>query len=504
MNTRNLRVWAVFFWILLPLRSSNAQDLTAFEKITSVHTLSNGMTVLLVERHNAPVFSFFTLVDVGAVQEEPGQTGLAHMFEHMAFKGTQKIGVIDAQAESKVLEKIEASYLAYDEERRKVVGRDDKRVEEMEKAWRNTIKEGEAFVIKNEFGEIVERNGGTELNAGTSYEETVYLYSLPSNRLELWAYLESERFLKPVMREFYTERDVVVEERRMRTDSSPIGRLVEQFLATAFSAHPYGRPVVGWPSDLETFSATDARRFFEKYYVPANMTLTLVGDIKAAEALPVIERYFGRLPSAPKPPPLATTEPRQFVERQVIMKDASQPFYIEGYHRPDSRHPDNAIYEAISDILSSGRTSRLYRALVRDQKIAVEAAGFSGFPGIKYPHLFAFYGIPGTGHTSAEIRNAIHGQIERLKQEEVTDQELRQVKARAKASLIRGMNSNLGLAQSLGTAMVRFGDWREIFRQVERIEKVSKEDIRRIAKQVFLENNRTAAWIENDNPKTDS
>ncbi len=500
MKKWSLKAGAGFLGCLLLLGVCEAQDLAAFEKAVTVHKLANGLTVLLLERHSAPVFSFYTLVDVGAVQEEDGQTGLAHMFEHMAFKGNQKIGVTDAAAESKVLEKIEASYLAYDEERRRTVGRDDKRVAEMEKAWRNAIKEGEPFVVKNEFAEIVERNGGTDLNAGTSYEETTYLYSLPSNRLELWAYLESERFIKPVMREFYTERDVVMEERRMRTDSSPIGRLVEQFLAAAFVAHPYRRPIVGWPSDLDSFSATDARLFFERHYVPANMTIALVGDVTAAEALPLLERYFGRLPAGPRPAPLATREPEQFVERQVIMKDPSQPFYIEGYHRPDSLDPDNAVYDALSDILSAGRTSRLYRALVRDQKIAVEAAGFSGFPGIKYPHLFAFYAVPAEGHTSAEVRQAIHRQIEKLKQEELSEDEIRQVKARAKAALIRGMSSHIGLAQSLATAAARFGDWREMFRQVERMEKVTGEDIRRIARQVFTDRNRTAAWIESELP----
>lgn len=488
----------------LTISLPQAQDLASFEKTVSVHTLTNGLTVIIVQRPVAPVFSFATLVDVGAVQEEVGQTGLAHMFEHMAFKGTDKIGTTNAPLESKLLEKVEKAYQDYDSERRRPVGRDEKKAATLEKVWRTAIQEAEPLVRKNEFAEIIERNGGPDVNAGTTSEETMYLYSLPSNRLELWAYLESERFLKPVMREFYTERDVVMEERRMRTESSPVGRLVEQFLAAAFIAHPYGRPVIGWPSDLMTFSASDAKRFFGKYYVPSNMVISLVGDVKDATAFPLIERYFGRLPAVPKPAPLATEEPVQFVERTLVMKDASQPFYLEGYHRPDCRDADDAVYDAISDILSNGRTSRLYRSLVRDQKIAAEAAGFNGFPGIKYPHLFAFYAVPTPGHTPQEVRQGIHQQIQRLKDEEVSDQELRQVKTRAKATLLRGLASNIGLAQALSAAQVRYGSWQNLFLQVQRIEKVSKEDIRRVSQKVFLDSNRTAAWIETDSDTTKS
>src|SRR5262249_49473713 len=254
-------------------------------------------------------------------------------------------------------------------------------------------------------------------NAFTNTDETGYFFSFPSNRLELWAYLESERFLRPVMREFYKERDVVMEERRMRTDSQPIGRLIEQFVAEAYTAHSYGRPVVGWMSALQSFSATDAADFYKRNYVPANLVVAVVGDVKAAEVVPLVERYFGRLPAGPKPPPLRTVEPPQKGERQVVLRETAQPFYIEGYHRPAFDDPDAAVYAVISDVLSSGRTSRLYRSLVRDKKIAAQAAGFSGFPGNKYPNLFAFFAVPTPGHTPDESRDAIRAEIERLKSE---------------------------------------------------------------------------------------
>ena len=481
---------------LAAAQTAPAQDMAAFEKKVSVRTLANGLTVLVCERPEAPVFSFFTHVDVGGDREVPGITGLAHMFEHMAFKGTDRIGTTDYAKEKAALEAVETAYAAYDTERRKSVGRDDKKVAELEKAWKDRIAEADVYVVKNEFGEIIDREGGVGLNAFTNSDETGYFFSFPANRLELWAYLESERYLKPVMREFYKERDVVHEERRMRTESQPIGRLIEQFAAAAFTAHPYGQPVVGWPSDLTTFSATDALAFHASYYVPSNMTVAVVGDVRAAEVFKLVETYFGRLPKAPKPPPLRTSEPPQKAERQVVIKDTAQPFYVEGYHRPAFDHPDDAVYDVLQDMLSSGRTSRLYRALVRDKKIAAAASGFGGFPGVKYPSLFAFFGVPTPGHTPEEIRDAIRAEIERLKTEDVSEGELAMVKTRTRANLIRQLDSNQGLALQLGRYQARDGDWRELFRDVDQIQKVTKADVRRVANETFVETNRTVAMIQ--------
>lgn len=473
-----------------------AQDLAAFEKKVSVKTLANGLSVLVCERPEAPVFSFFTHVDVGGDREVPGITGLAHMFEHMAFKGTDRIGTTDYSKEKPALEAVEVAYAAYDLERRRRIGRDDQKLAELEKAWRDRIADADRYVVKNEFGEIIDREGGVGLNAFTNSDETGYFFSFPENRLELWAYLESERYLKPVMREFYKERDVVHEERRMRTESQPIGRMIEQFLAAAFTAHPYGQPVVGWPSDLESFSASDALAFHARYYTPSNMTVSVVGDVKAAQVFALAEKYFGRLPAAPKPAPLRTVEPPQKAEREVVIKDAAQPFYLEGYHRPAFYHPDDAVYDVIQDLLSSGRTSRLYRSLVRDKKIAAAASGFGGFPGVKYPGLFAFFGVPTPGHTPEEMKAAIRAEIERLKSEDVSEAELRMVKTRTRANLIRRLDGNQGLANQLGTYQTRYGDWRELFREVDRIQDVTQADVRRVANETFVETNRTVAMIQ--------
>ncbi len=262
--------------------------------------LANGLTVVISERPEAPVFSFFTHVDAGSVQDPMGKTGLAHMFEHMAFKGTDTIGTRDYAGEKVALAKVETAYAAYIAERDKPVDRDEQKLKQLDQNWKDAIAAADKFSApyNNEFGKIVESEGGEGLNAFTDLDETGYHYSFPMNRLELWAYLESERFLQPVMRQFYKERNVVIEERRLRTDSNPIGRLLEQFVEEAFAAHPYHRPTIGWISDLNSFSATDAQNFFDKYYVPSNMVVTVVGDVKASEAISRnISRVFQRAPS---------------------------------------------------------------------------------------------------------------------------------------------------------------------------------------------------------------
>ena len=496
MNAVRTRLWSVAMLLALITTFLGAQDLAKFEKKTTFRKLDNGLTIIIQERHEAPVFSYSTVVNVGSAQEVVGITGIAHMFEHMAFKGSQNFGTTNYAEEKVALEKVEDAYGAYDTERRKPVGRDDARVKDLEKAWRDAIAAADKYVVPNEFSKVVDAAGGAGMNAGTGSDTTTYLFSMPSNRFELWAYLESERFLDPVFREFYKERDVVQEERRRGSESSPVGRLVLQFLGTAFIAHPYGVSPIGWSSDLQTISATDAANFFKKYYVPSNIVIAIVGDVNPAEAMPVLEKYFGRLPKAPSPEPLRTAEPPQNSERTVVLHETAQPLYIEGYHRPAATDPDNATYDTIEVLLSAGRTSRLYRSLVRDKKLASAFGGFNGYPGEKYPNLFVFYGFTTPGHTAMELQAPIHAEIDRLKTQDVSADELQSVKTRVKAGLLHQLDSNLGMAVQLATAQTRYGDWRELFRSVDKINAVTAADIRRVANATFDENNRTVGYNE--------
>ncbi|MCZ6650047.1 MAG: pitrilysin family protein [Acidobacteria bacterium] len=481
---------------------ATAQDLASFNEKTTVHTLDNGWTFIIVERPVAPVFSFATYANVGAAQEIPGITGLAHMFEHMAFKGTPNIGTTNYKAEKRAIEELEAAYQVMQTERLSPRS-DPERLQQLEARFKEMEKKADEYVIKNEFGDIIDREGGTGLNAFTNSDVTGYFYSLPANKFELMAYLESERFLHPVFREFYKERDVVKEERRMRIESQPFRRLLEQIVSAAFQAHPYHQPVVGYMSDLNSITITDAEDFYRTYYVPSNLVTAVVGDIKADEILPIIEKYFGRIPVGPAPPALRTVEPTQIAEKTVVLKDPSQPMYLEAYHKPAATDIDEPVYDAIDDILFTGRTSRMYRSLVRDKKIAIAAQSFTGFPGNKYPGLWFALAVPSRDASTEEVQTAVRAELERLKIEDVSDEELARFKTRAKADLVRSLRSNQGLAENLARYHTLFGDWRELFRYIDRLDAVTKADIRRVANVVFKDSNRTVGMIVTETAQAD-
>jgi len=472
-----------------------AQDLASFEQRVTLHTLENGWTFIIVERPVAPVFAFMTRVNVGSAQESNGQTGLAHMFEHMAFKGTPRLGTTDYEAEKKALAALEEAYQAYQTEKF-TPGNDPATVNRLYTVFKERQQEASQYVLKNEFGDIIEEEGGVMLNAFTGADVTGYFYALPANKVELFAYLESERFLHPVFREFYEERDVVMEERRLRTESQPFGRLIEQFVATAFMAHPYHHPVIGYASDIQSYTMTDAKKFYEAQYVPANMVTAIVGDVKAETVVPILEKYFGRIPAASPPPPIRTIEPQSIAEKIVILQDPSQPLYIEGYHKPPVTHPDQPVYDAIDDILTNGRTSRLYRSLIRDKRIAVSVGAYGEYPGDKYPHVWLAYAVPGRGITNHTVQQALREEFDRLKTEDVSDDELARFRTRAKAGLVRALDNNLGLAMHLTDYQMLFGDWRELFRSIDKLDSVTKADIRRVANTMFQTTNRIVGMIE--------
>ena len=311
-------------WSTAHGQSTLAPYLEQFEKETTVKVLPNGLTLIICERHDAPVFSYRTFVDAGDVNDPAGESGLAHMFEHLAFKGTSQIGTTNYAAEKVALEKVEAANDAYEAEYLKHVGRDPKKLAELHKAFLQAQAEAEKYVIPNQFTEIAEANGAHHLNAETGLDDTQFFWSMPENRLELWAWLESSRLADTVPREFYKERDVVVEERRMRTDSDPIGRLVEQFLATAYVAHNYGRSSIGWPSEVSQITATEAMAFHKKYYVGGNLVVAVVGDVDAKTAMQMLEKYFSRVPAGPKPEDMTTVEPKQFAEKSAPIKDGDE------------------------------------------------------------------------------------------------------------------------------------------------------------------------------------
>jgi predicted Zn-dependent peptidase len=481
------RLWAAALCLAAAAAPAQSQDLKQFEKAVTEFTLANGMQFIVLERHDAPVVSFQTYANVGAVNDPRGRTGLAHMFEHMAFKGSDRLGSKNYPAEKKALEAVEEAF--------RRLAADKARLEQLQKAFQAAVEKAGELAQSSDFTRVIEESGGVGLNAGTSADATLYFLNLPSNRIELWFYMESERFLRPVFREFYKERDVVREERRMRTESSPMGKLVEAFLSTAFRAHPYGQPAVGWASDIESLSIEEAQEFFKTYYTPANLTIAIAGDVDPGRVRQLAETYLGRLPKGAAPPVVHTVEPEQEGERRVEVESPSQPIVLVGYKKPSDQDPDRAVFDVISSVLSGGRTGWFYKELVRDKQLALDAGGFPDFPGSKYPGLFIFYAVPTSGHTVAENEAAMYALIEKMKTEKVDAETLTMVKTKNRASLIRRLDSNAGLAGELAANHVAYGNWRQMFYSLDEINKVTAEDVQRVAKKYFLKRNRTVAYL---------
>ncbi len=454
--------------------------------------LDNGIKFIVLERHQAPVVSFVTYADVGGVDEPDGKTGVAHFLEHLAFKGTNRIGTRDYQAEKLLLDRLDE--LSEQIQAAKAAGKQAE-VAKLQAEFAKVEGEAGSLTKQNELGRIVEQAGGVGLNAATSADATVYFYSFPSNKLELWMSLESERFLEPVFREFYKEKDVILEERRLRTDNSPIGKMIEAFLDTAFKAHPYRRPVIGYDQDIRNLTRKDVQQFFETHYVPNNLTMGVVGDVDPARVKQLAQIYFGRYKAGSTPPGVTVVEPPQQQTREVSLQLRSQPWYLEGYHRPGIKHPDNVVYEIIGRLLSEGRTSRLYKSLVEQKQVAISAQGSSGFPGDKYPNLMLLYALTAPGHTVDDVAIALRSEIERLKTESVASEELDRVKTQARADLLRSLNSNAGMARNLVEYEVKTGDWRNLFKELEAIAAVTPADIQRVAEATFKPENRTIGRI---------
>ena len=487
---------AVLLLALCAAPPALGQDLLQkFEEKTTTFTLENGLDVVIIERHDAPVASFATYADVGSVDEPEGQTGIAHMFEHMAFKGTTTIGTKDIEKEMKALKRQEEIYLQARRERAKGSQADSSRIAELEEQFEQATDTAESYIKKGEFENILERNGVSGLNASTSSDATRYFYSLPANKAELFFALESDRFANPMLREFYTERDVVMEERRQRTESSPTGRLVEEFLTTAFKAHPYGNPTIGHMSDLKNLSRTDAKQFFEKHYNPSNLTIGIAGDVEPERMRSLAEEYFGRLSGGQEPLPVRTEEPEQISERRVVIREQTQPFVLIGFHRGSMQSDDAPVYDVLSDVLTGGRTSRLYESLVKQEK-ALQVQALPAFPGSKYDTLFGIVGVPNRGVSPDSVEHMIDDELEAIKEEGITQEELERAKTRARSDLIGQLDSNQGLALQFAQMEALKGDWRSVFRKLDAIESVTVDDVQRVAQTTFERSNRTVAMIK--------
>ena len=466
--------------------------------------LANGLTVLMVERHQTPVVSLNMTFGVGGVNEQVGQTGLAHLYEHMAFKGTRTVGTKDYEKERPILEEwfrvgteLEQRQreLARKSQERPASSEDRAAIEGLQKRFTELQDQAGQFVAGNEMALLYQRHGGVGLNAATGKDLTRYMINLPANRLPLWAALEADRMAHPVLREFYKERGVVMEERRLRNDDSPSGLLYETFTSAAFRAHPYGIPTIGWESDILSLTPAATEAFFKTYYGPGNATIAIVGDINPKDVMALIEQTFGTIPASPSQPSIVTVEPPQRGERRVEVEFDAEPSLIIGFHKPALGHPDDYVFDVIDAVLSDGLTSRLYANLVREKRIAASVNSDSNHPGVRAPNLFVLTATPLAPHTTAEAEAAIYAEIERLKTEPVSAKELEKVLNNLDADLVRALRSNGGLASQLALFQTMAGDWRYAIKARDKIAAVTPADIQRVAAAYFTKSNRTVATL---------
>ena len=482
-----------FLLIIIILLPAGLYAQTIEDRITE-HRLSNGFKVLMLERHTSPTVALYILFKAGAVDEDPDSIGVAHMLEHMLFKGTDTIGTTNFDKENLLLDEIDQVGTALDAELAKNDGADPDLVAELQERLRGLQEEAGTFIVRNEYESWYTRHGAQGFNAATSKDYTLYMVELPSNKIELWAMLESDRLKNYVLRDFYTERQAILEERRLRVDTNPFGKLSERFLETAFQAHPYGVSIIGLPSDINRLNKEKANRFFENHYTPENGVIIMVGDIYPAKVLPTLERYFGAIPAKRAVEKVLAKEPQQQEERRVEVEFDAEPYLMIGYHKPTATHEDNVVFDMISGILSYGRTSRLHRNIV-EKGIAVSAYGFNGHPGERYDNLFIFAGAPRAPYTAEELEEAFYTEIERLKREPVERTEFERVLKLVDAAYVRALQSNSGMAGWLASSEATAGSWRHMLSWREQIHNVRPEDVMRVARNSFSEENRTVGML---------
>jgi len=465
-------------------------------------TLANGMRWLLFERHDAPTVSAGWVAHVGSVNEREGITGISHLFEHMMFKGTRTIGTRDIQADLRIIEEQEKlrermrAEMKIMRERLRRGEIDDllkpenqtERYRELEREFDALVTKQRDVIVKDQLDQIYTRNGGENLNAFTTEDLTAYFVRIPSNRMELWAWLESDRLLNPVFREFYSERDVVFEERRLRTESTPLGKFDEAFNALFWEAHPYKWPVVGWASDIPAITKAQADEYFSTYYAPNNLTGVLVGDFDATQARPLLERYFGRIPrGAHEPPEVVTVEPKQLGEKRFMAEAETSPTVRVWWHAVPFVHRDRTPLDLVSDVLT-GRTGRLYKGLVLGRQVANEVEASVDLK--KYAGGFEVECVVKEGKDPATVEAAIHEEIARLQDDLLPAEEMQKVKNQGKASAFRRLSSPFSIAIQL-LFYDGLGDWKYINSYADEVDAVTAADIQRVARAYLTKENRT-------------
>jgi predicted Zn-dependent peptidase len=485
--------------ILLHAGPALAQQVPAIEK-----RLANGMRLLMVERHDEPIVSGGWVAHVGSSNERLGITGIAHLFEHMMFKGTPHIGTRTAKRDIEIIlaqEQIRDEMRVEEEKTREAFRKGaiadpqspesrTERYKALEKDFAKLAGEQRELLVKNEFDRLYTSEGASQMNAFTSEDITAYFINVPANKLELWTLMESERLLRPVFREFYTERDVVYEERRLRTESTPLGRFEEEFGSMFWQSCSYSWPVIGWPSDLPGITKAQADEFYATYYSPQNITLVLVGDFEPDKAEALVRRYFERIPRGKMdPPPVVTLEITQEAEKRMYAEADANPQVDILWHTVAFQHKDSYALDILAQLLST-RTGRLYKGLVLGGAVATEV--YADQSSRKRAGYFNCGGEAREGKTPREVEEAIYAEIEKIKSGELPPEELQKVKNNFAASEYRRLSSNFPILVQL-LIYDGMGDWREMNEAGKKIQAVTADDVGRVASTYLRKENRAVA-----------
>ena len=467
------------------------------------HTLANGMRFLILRRATSPTVSFVVHVPVGSTHEALGNTGAAHLLEHLLFKGSSTIGTSDADAERRLFQQMDAVHDSLrhlrgtpppprgDADALAAREAEEARLVERIRALEDSAR---TYVVPNEFDDILSRNGARGLNASTSWESTEYYVELPANRARLWFVLESDRMRDPVFREFYREREVVEEERRARMESDPGGRLWEEHTAAAFRVHPYGVAPIGHMEDIRNLTRAQMEEFHRLHYGPENTVVAIVGAIEPDSAIAWADAHFADLERRGPPPPLLAVEPAQRGERRLDVLADAEPQIRVGWKVGDGRDPDLPALAMLANVLVGGRDARLHRRLVRDDRLATfVSAGVT--PSGRDPGLFTIHAAPRAPHTAAEVESVIYQELDRLRTDPPTPLELERVRTRLEASRVRRLVSNQGLAFQLAGSAAAWGDWRTTFELQSRLQQVTADDIVSAVERWFTAETRTVGIL---------
>ena len=455
----------------------------------NTYTLKNGLRVILYDRGDAPVFAGAVVVRVGGTDEAIGETGISHLFEHMAFKGSDAVGTTDYRRERKLLERLEE--IAARSKAGESLTPDEK------KEWDEIHEELRSIWISDDFTRRYDQRGATGQNATTDSEFTKYFVNLPRSAFEFWCEMEADRLIKPVMRQFYQERDVVLEERRMRFEDDPGGKLYELLLGVAYQRHPYRAPVIGYERDIRSITATKLEAFRRRFYVPSNIVVSIVGRVDPEKDLPVIERYFGQLPAGPAVSHEALAEGPQEGERKVVITMQASPELIVAYRKPNYPDPDDAPISVMAEILAGSKVSPLYTELVKRRQVAASIGNDEG-PGITYPNLLMFSATVKAPHSTDQVLSAFDSVINRFRRTGATAEQLEVAKRSIGMSYLGHLQSNQSLALDFATSELAYGTWRASVDWYDAMSKVSLADIHRVAQKYLVPESRTIATIESE------